>query len=145
MPLFDLFLLSYASLMANTKSFDGEMSIDEGSSDTTSLFKGGGLQQRSLVFESYLPGNNFNQVMQGLLYFESQIESRFVTLDAVYRYTCGRVECSFNCGVPHLEVVVRVRGLLDDQIGIILQAGGRPVENILPQGGGGTIIGRGEI
>ena len=48
-------------------------------------------------------------------------------------YTCGRMNCNFTCGVPHLMIIVRVRGLADDQIGIILQSAKRPIENILPQ------------
>jgi hypothetical protein len=50
-----------------------------------------------------------------------------------YRYTYGRTGCSFTCGVLYLEIIVRVRGLLDDKIRIILQTGRTPVENILPR------------
>lgn len=71
--------------------------------------------------------------MQDLLVFESQIERKFLTTNAVYKYTCGNAKCDLRCGVPHLTLIVRVRGLADDQIGIVLQSAGKPLENILPQ------------
>jgi hypothetical protein len=71
--------------------------------------------------------------MHDLLFFESQIERKFLTTNAVYRYTCGNTNCGFTCGVPHLMLIGRVRGLADDQIGIVLQSGGKPIENILRQ------------
>ena len=71
--------------------------------------------------------------MQDLLFFKSQIERRFLTLDAVYRYTCGRTDCNFTYKVPHLMIIVRVRGLANDQIGMILQTVGNPIKNILSQ------------
>lgn len=83
--------------------------------------------------ESCLPGNNFSQVMHDLLFFESEIERKFVTTNAVYRFTCGDTNCGFKCGVPHLMLIIKVRGLADDQIGIILQSEGKSIANILPQ------------
>jgi hypothetical protein len=85
------------------------------------------------IIESCLPGNNFSQVMHDLLFFESQIERKFLTTNAIYKYTCGNNNCNFACGVPHLVLIIRVRGLADDQIGLVLQSAGKPVENILPQ------------
>jgi hypothetical protein len=85
------------------------------------------------TIESCLPGNNFLQVMQDLLFFDSQIERKFLTTNAVYKFTCGNAGCGFTCGVPHLMLIVRVRGLADDQIGIVLQSPENPIENILPQ------------
>lgn len=85
------------------------------------------------IAESCLPGNSFYQVIQDLLLFENQIGRRFLTSDAVYKYTCGRTDCNFTCGVPHLMMIVRVRGLADDQIGIILHTAGKAILNILPQ------------
>ncbi len=86
-----------------------------------------------LFIESCLPGNNFCQVMHDLLFFESQIERNFLTTNAAYRYTCGNTNCGFTCGVPHLMLIVRVRGLADDQVGIVLESAGERIENFLPQ------------
>ena len=86
------------------------------------------------VIESHLPGNSFFRVMQDLLSFDSQIEREFLTINTLYRYTCGDANCKFSCGVPHLTLVVRVRGLADDQIGIVLHSAGKAiVNNILPK------------
>jgi hypothetical protein len=87
----------------------------------------------AFTVESCLPGNNFSQVMRDLLFFESQIERKFLTTNAIYNFTCGSTECGFTCGVPHLMLIVRVRGLADDRMGIVLQSGGKSIENILPQ------------
>ncbi|KIV98524.1 uncharacterized protein PV09_09662 [Verruconis gallopava] len=113
--------------MADSKS----LMTDEASSVDDRISEGS--SQPSIIMESCLPGNNFSQVMQDLLLFESQIERRFLTTNAVYRYTCGNTNCGFTCGVPHLMLIVRVRGLADDQVGIILQSAEKPIENILPQ------------
>jgi hypothetical protein len=111
--------------MADSKS---RIIIDVSSVDDE-LFEG----SPSFNIESCLPGNNFSQVMHDLLFFESQIELKFLTTNAVYRYTCGSTNCGFTCDVPHLMLMVRVRGLADDQIGIVLQSGGKSIENTLPQ------------
>lgn len=85
------------------------------------------------IIESCLLSDNFSQVMHDLLAFESRIERRFSTINAVYRYTCGRVNCLFKCGVPHLTLIIRVQGRTDDQIGIMLQNERTLIRNILPR------------
>jgi len=80
--------------------------------------------------------------LKELLLFDSRIERKFLTSDAVYKYTCGDADCKFTCEVPHLWMVVRVRGLKDDQIGIILNIPGKQIENILPIVPGGRYSSR---
>ncbi len=113
--------------MADRKS---RITIEAPSVDDDKMLEG---SSQPFVIESCLPGNNFCQVMHDLLFFESQIERKFLTTNAVYRYTCGSTNCGFTCGVPHLMLIIRVRGLADDQIGIVLQSAGEPIEIILPQ------------
>jgi hypothetical protein len=98
-------------------------SVDDENSEASPAF----------TIESCLPGNYFSKVMQDLLFFESQIERKFVTTNALYKFTCGNTECGFTCGVPHIMLVVRVGGLADDRVGIIIQSGGKSIKNILPQ------------
>lgn len=105
-----------------------KMSIDEPPSTI-----GNGCAVSSIVVETCLPGNNFNQVCQDVLLFDSQIARRFTTSDAVYKFTCGKRDCDFSCGVPHLSIVIRVRGQADDEIGVRLQTAHDSVKNILPK------------
>ena len=75
--------------------------------------------------------------MRDLLYFDARIGREFRTSDAVYKYTCGKTDCDFSCGVPHLSIIVRVRGLADDRIGIRLDTACNSIDKILPQAPGG--------
>lgn len=68
--------------------------------------------------------------MEDLLFFDSQIERKFLTADAVYRFSCGTAECEFTYGVPHLMLIVRVRGLADDQVGIVSETAGAIIETL---------------
>ncbi|KAF2761258.1 hypothetical protein EJ05DRAFT_483641 [Pseudovirgaria hyperparasitica] len=86
--------------MADSKS----LITNEASSVDDRVLEG---SSQSSVIESCLPGNNFCQVMHDLLFFEFQIERRFLTTNTVYRYTCGNTNCDFTCGVPHLMLIVR--------------------------------------
>jgi hypothetical protein len=105
--------------MASSKSsFCTEVFDDDLFEDSLLHLKYGLVQP--FLMESCLPGNSFYYIMQDLLFFDSQIGRRGLPLGAAYRYTCGSTECNFTCGVPHLTLIVRVRGLADDQIGIIL-------------------------
>lgn len=72
--------------------------------------------------------------IQDLLGFESSIKPNFLTINAAYRYTFGDgLKCDCASGHSHLTLIVRVRGLGDDRIGIVLQNGQEVVETILPQ------------
>lgn len=110
---------SKSCITVEASSIDDEMSMRSSS--------------QPLEMESCLPGNNFLRVAHDLLSFETQIERRFLTANAIYRFTCGKTGCGFTYGVPHLALIIRVRGLANDQIGLILQSSGKVVENILPQ------------
>jgi hypothetical protein len=71
--------------------------------------------------------------MTELLLFDDQIERKFLTSDVVYKSTCGSADCKFTCEVPHLSMIVRVRGQDGDQIGITLNTPDELIENMLPK------------
>ncbi|KIV98352.1 uncharacterized protein PV09_09810 [Verruconis gallopava] len=91
-----------------------------------------------IAIESRITQKTFQEILYELLIFDSQISPKFSTADATYSYTCGNLDCNFTCGVPHLMIVVRVKGQIDDQIGIILRSTKWSTYNILRPDQGDT-------
>ena len=76
----------------------------------------------SFVVESRLPEGNFVQVMRQLFFFDSQIKPSITELNAIYKWTCGKLDCKLDCQVPHLMLIIRIGWGAEDQVGIIHQS-----------------------
>jgi hypothetical protein len=79
------------------------------------------------------PNDSFYKVIRDLVLFESRIRNTFIICNERYQYGCGDTDCNSSCGVPHLTLIVKVRGMPDDRVGIILDTNGGSIERMLPQ------------
>ena len=120
--------------MHDIKGFVTDTSLDDFNSSNLCRSPSSTDDSPHHVVESNLLGNNFIQVMQDLLSFDSRLPRTFSNFNGIYKLTCGKTACNFTCGVPHITLVVRIRGTSDDQIGIVCQSVDRAFGNMLPKG-----------
>jgi hypothetical protein len=79
------------------------------------------------------PKNSFCKVIRDLILFESRIRNTFISCNERYQYRCGDIDCNYSYRVPHLTLVVQVRGMPNNRISIILHTDRDPIKNILPR------------